>query len=750
MTTKFKQNVFLLLAGMFILFEIGAIFAADISFYEIKKSPPSIDEVILGPSADSPPVPELTVGSEKLYFGTKLPSGSPKGMGYMANVKIRENGNNYDIQFNENGALTRFSKDSSGKIIYQEYGNLKGKITFNKQGEVVNGDFQALKDGTFYLNGQVYEVLAGTQLKFENGEVKVNSKGESFSYYPENKLDKKQTFSNLKDNAEFKVNKDGKLVEALFEVSADTEINLRGYKYKLIKDSKVSLKDNQIEISLPDGTKVEAPEKTSDAEEGVVFSFKTLSGKALILPSGDLFESGSKVLYFDNDGFYFSDKNGVIKNSEGKEDFKIENTKEGNKVYLVFSKDDISKLGNKNSIFIGKNNLILTSLNEKGPAVFFAENNRYGIAITSKNTAASQAIKGKVFIEQGEIGKVASIKLSGNSISTLDKRSFYGENGKFYFDPAKQIESNFNYGDFSAAAKIVLADNNGNRLSNINFDVYANDRDQYASVPDGKFQSSLEFFKSSGNFYVSSSVAFNQLTFEQQDFFASLTPEAQQAVSTYSKNGEKDGASVFQRTVGALIQEEIKIRQNPLKASVRVPGGGGSGTIIGVDKTDGKAIILTAGHLGGATSTGYRYTGGYGIQLVDGRKFDATVLGGYNQGAYDYALIKIDQVINKIPYVPVASESHVVGINDPVLKIGSHGNTPFDQTPTRISKIGTNRIITTSGNIHGESGGGLFHNGRVIGVVETTGSFQGTNNIRNFLKQMGYDYLIKFIMVILN
>jgi len=124
-------------------------------------------------------------------------------------------------------------------------------------------------------------------------------------------------------------------------------------------------------------------------------------------------------------------------------------------------------------------------------------------------------------------------------------------------------------------------------------------------------------------------------------------------------------------------------------------------------------------------------------------------LGGVNQGAYDYSLIKLDQVIDKIPYVPVASQSHVISEGDPVLKIGSHGDTPFDQTPTRISKITANRI-TAGRNIQGESGGGLFHNGRVIGVVETTGHFQGTDNIRNFLKQMGYDYLIKVMMVISN
>lgn len=318
--------------------------------------------------------------------------------------------------------------------------------------------------------------------------------------------------------------------------------------------------------------------------------------------------------------------------------------------------------------------------------------------------------------------------------------------------PQKKIEAGFSYGSLSAAAKVVLVDDSGNRLPGINFDVYANNRDQYASVPDGQFKSSLEFFKTKGNFYVSSTVAFNQLTPENQKFFdEDINPQTkEQIASVLRQNNGKEAVAALDRKLGELRIEEDNRRKNPPLASVRVHGGGGSGTIIGVDEKDGKPIILTAGHLGGATRAGYRYSNN--IDLADGRSVSGTSLGGYSDyggSGNDYALIKLDQPIDKVPYVPVAGESHVVNKGDPALRIGCPSCGPFKQTQTRVGSVGN--IIRHGTNeqiIGGESGGGLFHQGRLIGVVSTTGYYTGTAPIRNFLRQQGYGYLIK-IMIIL-
>lgn len=344
----------------------------------------------------------------------------------MTNGKVTKDGSNYEVEFSEGGALTRFSKDSAGKVLYQEYQDIaKGsKLTFNSKWEVVKADIQTLKKGTFYLNGQVYEVSPGTQLKFENGKVSVNVKGGSFTYYPEKDTSNKKTISDIKDGGEFTIDNKGEITSAKFEASKESTFKIKGYTYKLPEGAKVDFKDNKISITLPDGKKVEAPEVDKDADSSFVTEFTSESGK-IILPNGDTFESASKTLSWDKDGFYFSDQYSGIKNDKGQEDFKIEN-KAGNKVYLVFDKSKIPE--GKDSIFLGvengKNSLILTSKAGKGPAIFFTETNRYGIEITAQNTAAVQANKGKVFVEQADPGKIASIKISGESITTLDSRSF--------------------------------------------------------------------------------------------------------------------------------------------------------------------------------------------------------------------------------------------------------------------------------------------------------------------------------------
>jgi len=149
----------------------------------------------------------------------------------------------------------------------------------------------------------------------------------------------------------------------------------------------------------------------------------------------------------------------------------------------------------------------------------------------------------------------------------------------------------------------------------------------------------------------------------------------------------KTDASELQRVVETLRIQEEERRKNPPAASVRIPSGGGSGTIIGVDSKDGRPIVLTAGHLGGATSPGYREK----VQMADGMQFYATVIGGYSDyggSGNDYALMKGDQVIDKIPYVPVAPESHIVNKGDLATRIGCPGCGDFQITNTRVGSVG--------------------------------------------------------------
>ncbi|VVB78953.1 Uncharacterised protein [uncultured archaeon] len=682
--------------------------------------------------------------------------GSEIGTAKNVNIKTDSSGTGIVVEFKKDGSLLSKSGEDWAYNVGVEPG---GKFYFDSKGKFIKADFKASEDWTFPLNGYKHEVKSGTQLKLENGEVSLDVRGGSFSFYPEKDLSKRQSFSNIKDGGSFNINSQGKVINANFEVDSQTDIVLRGYKYKLAANSKVSIDGNKVGITIPDGTKLEEPKKTEDAESDTIFSFSTKSGGALVLPNGDLFETngGTSTLYFKDNGFYFNDKNAVIKNSEGKNDFFIQNANNKD-VYLVFDKDKISK--DLDSIFIGKNSngkdtMILTSLNAKGPAVFFAETNRYGIGITSENTASVQANKGKVFIEKAETGNVASIKISGESIATLDRNSLYGEGGELYFDPTKQIESDFKYGKSSPDSRIVFVDNEGNKLKD--FEVYSNNRNQYASVPVGTFKGSLDFFKAKGDFYVSSSVAFNQLTPEQQKFYdESINSNVKEQLANYiSQDDGKDSIAALQRTVEGLRIEEEERRKNPPLASVRlhVDGYGiaGSGTVVGVDK-EGYPLILTAGHV--TDTQGQKVT----ADFVDGKKYSGTVLGGYSDSqsgsGWDLSLIRLDTKIDKISYVPIASAGRDPQEGGYALRIGCPNAGPFKQTETLITQVGTGRIWTQNdeGVIGGESGGGLFYNGRLVGVTSIGGGvntgYATTEVIRQFLQKQGYGYLIAQILSI--
>ncbi len=628
--------------------------------------------------------------------------------------------------------------------------------------KLVKADFTFINDDAINLNGYKYKLKKGTHVKLDNKEITINVKGGSFSYYPVGDDKKEQSFSDIKSGGEFKFDEKGEIVSAKFSVDKETPLKLKGYKdYTLPKDSEVTIdgKNKKVDIVVPDGTKLDkSPEKEAGAEEGVVFSFKTKSNGALTLSNGDKFSSKDKdgnVLYSKGSGFYFTSQNSEIQ-KDGKTDFSIYN-KDKKEVYLVFDKKDIVTLGDKSSIYIGeeggKKTMILTSLKESGSAITFSENNRFGIKVTQQNTAAVQPDKGKVFIAQRDAGKVADIKISGGSSVTLDKRTFSAQVNNLYFDPNKQIDSGGSHGSLSVASKIVLVDNDEKNL--LGFDVYANDRDQYASVNPNQIKEAggLSFFNTRGNFYVSSTVAFNQLSYEQQKFYdGTLNPQIKQQISgsIAGKSGKED-IFKFQSIVEGLRKEDEKARQNPILASVRIRSGGGSGTIIGKSAKDGHYYVLSAGHLAGATRPGAKET----IQLSDGRKFTATVVGGrgdWGGSGNDYSLMRIDQLVDNLPYIPIASESVILNKNDLALRIGCPGCGPFKQTQTKLGRIGN--IIghgSSEGIRGGESGGGLFSKGRLVGVVSTGGYYTGTNPIRQFARKLGLGDLIQgYILALLD
>jgi len=746
MSNKFESGngklIFVVVGLLFIIFLNLIIVSAEDGIYFYEPNEKGVLTPVLQPFVNG----EINIDGDVKRVYLSAEGNDPKNsLGYLKNVKIRKEGSNIVVEFKDNGLVTRFDKDGNS----YDYSNVKtsGKIITNGQGELVKVDLETMQKSNYYLNGFMYEVPPGTKLNLDAGIVgiKLGQDGE-FTYYKIN--EKKKTYNHIKKDGEFKINDKGELVSAKFEVNAETDFSLKGYKYKLAANSKVNFDKNKVEITIPDGAKVTVPEKIDGetADPGLIFSFSSASEKGIALPSGDVIENkNGKTVVNYKDGFYISDKNYVLKTSDGKEDLLI-NTN-GKETYLYF--DGNSPDDKKSYVFIGKDKLITNSASGEGASLFVLPGNRLGIRTTSDNTIVVESKNGKVTLERPVGNEVPAIKLSGESIVILDKRSFYGQGSELYFDPKNVLVKDFNNGRFSASAKLSFVDNSGKNLKN--FDVYSNDKDQYASASEKDLKSPFKYYKTGGGFYISSSLTFNQLSYDSQRFYDSLDLKKQQEIAGYASKGEKSGAAELQGLIKKLIDEEIRIRQNPTKASVRIIGGGGSGTIIGVDPKDGKPIILTAGHLGGATSPGYRYND---IQLADGRTISGVSLGGYGDyggSGNDYALIKVDQVIPGVAYVPVAAESRPIGQGDLAIRIGCPGCGEFKQTQTRLGTIGSTIGHGTNEEIiGGESGGGLFSKGRVVGVVSTGGYYTGTAPIRAFLRKIGYGSLISVSAVFKN
>jgi len=299
---------------------------------------------------------------------------------------------------------------------------------------------------------------------------------------------------------------------------------------------------------------------------------------------------------------------------------------------------------------------------------------------------------------------------------------------------------------------LSLINKNEDKLLDSN--IISNGRNQYAQVADRELKSALEYYKAEGGFYVATSVAFNQLTPEAQGFYDGLSKEKQKEIGdAILKLDSGQGEALVQRVINEYRIEEERLRQSPVKASVKISSRGhfGSGTIIGVDK-EGRPIILTAGHLTGARTPGTKKT----ITFPDETTTTATVLAG--QGSWgassgnDLSIMRIDKPMKDIAYVPVALSSHNIDTKKPVLRIGYPGGNNMKKVSVAIIRFSeTGRTQTRGGLNGGNSGGGMFQNGRLLGVIsidmESATGYANLNLMRKFLTDQGYGYLIKIMVV---
>jgi len=596
-------------------------------------------------------------------------------------------------------------------------------------------------------------------------------------------------FSNVREGGEFVVGENGELIAgSKFVVGISRKFILKGHDINLPKGAEVSYEKDKIVIKVLNGKDFTVPELVDEKGKGVLFEIE--AGKGGIKLSDNEFVQGldgvKTKLYFKDGRVYSLDDEFVITNSDGKKDFIVRNlvppahpnidppthsNLDGKEVYLVLDESELSNdfYKDKNFVFLGNSKIILGSNSGEGVSGFLHEDNRVNAYITKDNTIAFQAKGGRVWVEKGGEDGIPNIKLSGESVASLDKGSYYVSENKLYYDVTGARVKGFEHGEYQSAVKITSVNNKGERTEN--HDVFTNNGKAFVSLSledQKKFESSLKFLKIKAKglpeFYVSSSLTFNQLSPEAQKFYDEMSGSEQAEVVKDLGNVE------LQQRLGVLIREERE-RRNPLEASVHVelPGvAGGSGTIIGYDK-EGHAIVLTAGHIGGTSRKGTKYE----ITFPNGKTYWATSLGGYGKWrgdeGWDVELLKIDKKIPNLAYVPVASKEFLQGLKKGtrVLRFAGrfkeNGQVLKHETSLiTIRETGDTITYDTKDKVYsGQSGSGLISISRrkLIGVlsssdlekrrgIKTRAYYSSLGNIHYLLEKEGLSHLIKVIMVI--
>ncbi len=589
------------------------------------------------------------------------------------------------------------------------------------------------------------------------------------------------------DSSAGKINKfifgsDGKLLDGTRFVSNKGKFVLKGWEYNFPKGVVVEYKGGEVVFNFPVGEEIVKPVAGDGADENAVFIYESSSAETGIkLPNGLIIggrDGGKAKVYADGNGFYLGKDGVVVKTGDGKDGLLVNVPDDGRKVYFASNVDDFGD--EVDYIYVGDGVVILNSPEGSGRGVsaFVLPDNEFGIAATPQNTVAAQAANGKAIIRKSDtLGKLADVRISGESIADLDGRSIFAFEEKMYFYPKDGLIDGFERGYYDADVKVTLIDKSGKAVED--FSVYSNGRDQYASVSEGDLESGLEYVETSEGFFVSNSVSFNRLSPDAQKFYSGLSDEEQKELIDEVNVGSlvihdegkdnvvkskinqisfsKGRSAMLQKGINRIIEGEIKKKQNPYSASAKLSSGGagGSATFIGTDK-EGHPIALTAGHVVRTPGRSVKLT----INTDEGLKtYTGKVVGGTH--VPDVAVLRMDQVDFDVPYVSIASKDEI-SVGDLGLRMGypSYKGRKFEAINTKIIEVGDGRWeIEASeeiGPYPGSSGGAVFVDGKLGGITSQTpgwgsgiGKYTGPEDIGDILIRHGYDYLINIIKVLL-
>ncbi len=576
-----------------------------------------------------------------------------------------------------------------------------------------------------------------------------------------------------KNPPKFVLDGEGNLAEGTEFETQKGKYNLRGYEIELPENSKVEYLEDGVVVTVPRGSKIKDPIR--DGELKGEIEIKTDEAGPLNTPRGNFqvankntagdYVSGITSLFYkwENGKMRIYTKNKVsgFFNNEGELDFTIINPSNDGEIYFVSSTKDID--ASKNTVIVNDKEIGSVSVNGLGPAISIGAGSRLRGRMSELSpggkTLSFQSKNGYAVLSNGANGDNPLIRLRGDSVYSPDGVSFTGDakNNKFYYNPGPKIEG-VTHGTGAIPINARLLDN-GNK--NLPYVILSNDQNQHVLAPEKDISNPAKYFVSDKGNVFSAGAVFNQLSPKgRKEFIDLFTGDQRLFVDQL-----KDGGNI------AAIEREINkkiLTNNPLSSSITLNGC--SGTLVGFH--NGKPMILTAAHcVRGKGSTRNVWLkdltpGSTKSRLHKDQAIHARVVEYSKRGSgTDLALMELNPNEEQLAEIKKRGFSRIIPpseaanlkVGAKALMIGCPGRTFYSSGCTIrgiSSTTGTNSLRTNVQPVSGMSGGGLFQNGKLIGVTASGGSSYGGGfaNPNSIYQLLGNKYagLYKFFILLYN
>ena len=524
----------------------------------------------------------------------------------------------------------------------------------------------------------------------------------------------------------------GKIISADYTVTnANGEkLIIGGKEFYVPKGGRVQMSkgDNEIKVSLPNDAKIKEEVKVNNSLENKVIKYIVDQNSNAELPNGMKFKG---TLSSDGKSWFIDKGNEVTLNNVKLNNIygKATNLDEKLRIYLNEGKYD------GNYVYFGEKKIITGSTTAlDGHSIEFLEGNPY-VSIDKNSHMAIEALGNSASkIENGKLTTVGSVIVDEDAKSFLmsDKQG-----GKLFTKDSVGIPG-YNNNDYkgknNAKIEFIPFKADGSPVSVNSQKLILDEKTGFQIVAMAQTDKDIGRLKS------------NQAPVDSRgNTVVPITPPSGNKPPEFIKPSDNIQGNALSSTVRISAQD-------PSGSSV------GTGTIIG--EKDGRAIVITAGHI-------FRDSKGQGVVNVDlfdansnqvktvqGQVIDYQIDTGKGD---DIAIVSIPKT-DGMSVTKVASNDYTPKVGDPVFNTGCAGGAnPTCQTGS-VASIGKYLNpasgMTVSGEFQqGRSGGGLFTNtGKLIGVLSASdkseGHFNDIKTIQQYLDKKGLSNLYKLLLII--